>query len=245
MGDPLLVLLRVQATLFDDADPNVDDVAINNRVPCGIGVGCAREVAEGKGVKAVVKMPVSGHPLAKYIAIFLCPHTVVLREPLKHVNEDNVWFTKALLLEGGVYPNHNGAEENIGEGSIHGDDVSPCFLVKGMSCTSCSVVIFVGTTGIVRYFIHKWNWCEGVRICIRSEEPVDGHGGYAQNKRRFIVLEAGEQCIWVWAHRHMWNSSSIRDSSVGISWIGSGKKGNPAFVAPREVSIAGDMVIGM
>jgi hypothetical protein len=41
----------------------------------------------------------------------------------------------------------------------------------------------------------------------------------------------------------MWNSSSIRDSSVGIPWIGSGAKGNPAFMSAREVSIAVDMVI--
>ena len=62
-----------------------------------------------------------------------------------------------------------------------------------------------------------------------------------KKKRRLIVLDAGEQCVW--AHRHMWNSSSIRDSSVGIPWVGSGAKGNPAFMSAREVSIAVDMVI--
>ena len=41
----------------------------------------------------------------------------------------------------------------------------------------------------------------------------------------------------------MWNSSSIRDSSVGIPWISSGAKGNSAFMSTREVSIAVDMVI--
>ena len=41
----------------------------------------------------------------------------------------------------------------------------------------------------------------------------------------------------------MWNNSSIRDSSVGIPWIGLGAKGNPAFMSTREVSIAVDMVI--
>jgi hypothetical protein len=46
--------------------------------------------------------------------------------------KDNVWFAEAPLLEGGAYPNRNGIEEDIGEGSIHGDDVSPCFFVEGM-----------------------------------------------------------------------------------------------------------------
>jgi hypothetical protein len=41
----------------------------------------------------------------------------------------------------------------------------------------------------------------------------------------------------------MWNNSSIRDLSVGVSWIGSGTKGNPAFMSARDVSIAVDMVI--
>ncbi len=34
-GDPTLVLLRLQPALFDDLDPNVNDVTINNWVPCG------------------------------------------------------------------------------------------------------------------------------------------------------------------------------------------------------------------
>ena len=41
-GDPLLVLFYVQATSFDDADLDIDDVAINDWVPCGVGVTHAR-----------------------------------------------------------------------------------------------------------------------------------------------------------------------------------------------------------
>jgi hypothetical protein len=41
----------------------------------------------------------------------------------------------------------------------------------------------------------------------------------------------------------MWNSSSIRDLSMGIPWIGLCEKGDPAFMSAREVSIAVDMVI--
>ena len=64
--------------------------------------------------------------------------------------------------------------------------------------------------------------------------------GHTQ-KRRFIVSDAGEQCVW--PHQHIWNNSSIRDLRVGIPWIGSGAKGNPAFMSAREVFIVVDMVI--
>ena len=47
------------------------------------------------------------------------------------------------MLEGGAYPNRNGVEEDIDEGSVHGDDVSPCFLVEGMFHTSCRGVILL------------------------------------------------------------------------------------------------------
>ena len=56
-----------------------------------------------------------------------------------------------------------------------------------------------------------------------------------------MVSDVGEQCVW--AHQHMWNSSSIRDSSVRNPWIGLGAKGNPAFTSTREVSIAIDIVL--
>ena len=102
--DPSRVLLHVQPALLDDADPNVDNVAIDDWVPCGIGVCCAREEAEGEGVKTVAGMPVGGHPLAICITIFHRRCTVVLREPLKHVDKDNVWFAEEPLLEGGAYP---------------------------------------------------------------------------------------------------------------------------------------------
>jgi hypothetical protein len=126
-GDPAFVLLRLQPASLDDADPDVNNVAINDRIPCGVGVRCAREEAEGEGVKTVAGMPVGGHPLAICVPIFRRRRTVVLREPLEHVNKDNVWLAEAPLLEGGTHPNQYGVEENVCEGSIHGDDVSPYF----------------------------------------------------------------------------------------------------------------------
>ncbi len=103
-GDPALVLLRVQPALLDGADPNVNDVAINDRIPCGVGVPRACEEAEGEGVKTIAGMPVGGHPLAICIAIFHRRLTVVLREPFEHVDEDNVWLAEAPLLESGTHP---------------------------------------------------------------------------------------------------------------------------------------------
>jgi hypothetical protein len=63
----------------------------------------------------------------------------------------------------------------------------------------------------------------------------------AAQKSRFIVVDAGD--CWVWAQRQRWKSSSIRDWSVGIPWIGLGAGGNPAFMSAREVSIRPDMLI--
>ncbi len=104
MGDPALVLLRVQPASLDDADPDVDDVRINDRIPCGVGVRRAREEAEGEGVKTVAGMPVGGHPLAIRIAIFRRRRTIVVREPLEKVDKDDVWLAEAPLLEGGTHP---------------------------------------------------------------------------------------------------------------------------------------------
>jgi hypothetical protein len=119
-------------------------------------------------------MPVGGHPLAIRIPIFCRRCTVVLRKPLEHVDKDNVWLAKAPLLEGGTHPDRYGVKENVREGSIHGDDVSPCFSVEGMFRTSSSAVIFVATIGVAWYFVHsRWDWCKGVMICICREESTN------------------------------------------------------------------------
>ena len=102
MGNPTLVLLHIQTALFDDTDPNV---AINDWVPCGVGIGHTRKKAKCKGIETVAGMPVGGHPLEIRIAIFRRHCTVVLRKPLEHVDKDNFWFAEAPLLEGGAYPN--------------------------------------------------------------------------------------------------------------------------------------------
>jgi hypothetical protein len=147
---------------------------MDNRIPCGVGVRRAREEAEGEGIKTIAGMPVGGHPLAICIAIFRRRRTVVLREPLEHVDEDNVWLAEAPLLEGGTHTNRYGIKENVCEGSIHGDDVSLCFSVEGMFRTSSSAVIFVATVRVVWYLVHRrWDWCKGVRVRICREESIN------------------------------------------------------------------------
>ena len=198
--DPLLVLLNVQAASFDDADSDVNDAVINDRVPRGIGSDHACEEAEGKGFEAIARMPVGGQLMAVHIAIFHRQCTIVLREPLEHVEEDNIRFAEALLLKGGTDPDQNSVEENISEGSIHGDDVIPCFFVKGMSRTSCSMVIFVGTAGIVRYFIqNRCDWCKGIMILVCSEEPVDGAWTCTEKKVHRIGCW-GAMCLGTLTH---------------------------------------------
>jgi hypothetical protein len=186
--------------LINGPPTNVDDVAINDRVPCGIGVSRARKEAEGEGIKTVAGIPVSGHPLAIHIAIFCPCRTLVLREPLEHVNENNVWFAEAPLLEGGTHPNQNSVKEDISEGSIHGDDVSPYFLVEGMFRTSYNAVIFVRTIGIVRYFVHsRWDWCEGVRVCIRHEETI--YKAWTRTEKKIHSIRRwGAMCLGTSTH---------------------------------------------
>ncbi len=41
----------------------------------------------------------------------------------------------------------------------------------------------------------------------------------------------------------MWSIRSIRDTSVGIPWIGSGAAGKVAFMLVREVSASADMMM--
>jgi hypothetical protein len=70
-----------------------------------VAVGRTREEAERKSVETIAGMPVSGHPLVISSAIFRHRCTIVLCKPLEHVDEDNVWFVEAPLLEGGAYSN--------------------------------------------------------------------------------------------------------------------------------------------
>jgi hypothetical protein len=56
----------------------------------------------------------------------------------------------------------------------------------------------------------------------------------------FIVAEAG--VFWVCNQRHMCIIRLIRDTRVGIPWIGVVAVGEVAFKLVREVSVRADMV---
>jgi hypothetical protein len=57
----------------------------------------------------------------------------------------------------------------------------------------------------------------------------------------FIVVEAGVFCVC--KQRQMWSIRLMRDTSVGIPWIGYGAAGKAAFMLVREVSDSADMMI--
>ncbi len=65
--------------------------------------------------------------------------------------------------------------------------------------------------------------------------------GDASRNSMFIVAEAGVffVCKQSW---HICIIRSIRDTRVGIPWIGEGVVGKAAFMLVREVSIRADMV---
>jgi hypothetical protein len=64
--------------------------------------------------------------------------------------------------------------------------------------------------------------------------------GDAARNSMFIVAEAG--VFWVCKQRHKCIITLIRDTRVGIPWIGVGAVGKAAFMLVREVSIRADMV---
>ena len=83
--DPSFVLLGVHSTLFDDAQADVDDVAIVHRVAGRTRVGSTDEEASCEGLEAVGGMPVGGHSLSILFAIFCCCFTIFHDEPIEHV----------------------------------------------------------------------------------------------------------------------------------------------------------------
>jgi hypothetical protein len=64
--------------------------------------------------------------------------------------------------------------------------------------------------------------------------------GDAARNSMFIVAEAG--VFWVCKQWHICIIRSIRDTRVGIPWIGVGAVGKAAFMLVREVSIRADMM---
>ena len=84
-GDPPFVFLGVHPASLDDAQADVDDVAIVHRVAGRARVGSTDEEASCEGLEAVGGMPVCGHSLSILFAIFCCCFTIFHDEPIEHV----------------------------------------------------------------------------------------------------------------------------------------------------------------
>ena len=84
-GDPIFLFLGVHPTSFDDAQADVNDIAIVHWVACRARVGCADEEARHKGLEAIGGMPVGSHSLWILFAIFVLCFAVLCDEPVEHV----------------------------------------------------------------------------------------------------------------------------------------------------------------
>ncbi len=97
-GDPPFVFLRVHPASLDDAQADVDDVAIVHRVAGRARVGSADKEASCEGLETVEGMPVGSHSLSIIFAIFSHCFTIFFNEPVEHVEEDGVWLLHANWL---------------------------------------------------------------------------------------------------------------------------------------------------
>ncbi len=97
--DPCLVLLAVHATSFDDAKTNVDNVDIIHLVAGAACKGCAGEQADDESIEASGGVPIGSHALPVGFAIFGRCSTVLVDEPEKKINEDDVGLAETTLLE--------------------------------------------------------------------------------------------------------------------------------------------------
>jgi hypothetical protein len=92
MQDPTFVLLGVHSTVLDDAQADVNDVAVVHWVACSACVGSTDEEAHCKGLKTFGGMSGGRHSLSIFLAIIGCRATVLCDEPVKHVKKDSVWL---------------------------------------------------------------------------------------------------------------------------------------------------------
>jgi hypothetical protein len=124
----------VHAAFFDDTQPNIDNVAVDHGVAGTAGVGVAAEEAQDNGLKTVGRVPISGHTLLVFFSIFTCYFVVLINEPIKQSDEDDVWIPEPHRLKGSVDWGRDIVKEDISLGCTYCDDVSSSLLVEGVSC---------------------------------------------------------------------------------------------------------------
>ena len=77
-------------------------------------------------------MPLGSHSLPICFTVLGCGLPVLVDEPIKHVEEDCVWVLHSNLLVSFANCLWEICKEDIGQGRIHGNDVSSGFLVAGV-----------------------------------------------------------------------------------------------------------------
>ncbi len=122
-----LVLLGVHAAAFDDAQANIDDIALLHRIAGCTCIRCANEEVRCKRLKAVRGMPVGGHPLSVLFAVLGCCLPILANKPVKHVEGDSVRLFHADGLVGFANRFVELGKEDVRERCIHGDNVSMHF----------------------------------------------------------------------------------------------------------------------
>jgi hypothetical protein len=64
-----LIFFGIHAALFDDTQPNVDNVAVDHGVAGAAGIEAATEEVQDKDLEAVGGVPISSHPFLVFFAI--------------------------------------------------------------------------------------------------------------------------------------------------------------------------------
>ncbi len=156
---PVFVLFGVHSASINDAQADVNDIALAHWVSHRAHIRWANEEACCKELKAIGGMPFGGHPLPICFAIFGRGFAILLDEPLEHVEKYHVWVLHPDWLV--CLTNCLGKirEEHVGKGPIHPDDICSCFLVEGV-CGFEALALIVRGAGREVWdrvnFFRKW-----------------------------------------------------------------------------------------
>ncbi len=85
MRDPVFVLLGVPSTMLDDAQADINDIAVVDWLACSAGIGSTNEEAHCMRRETFGGMPGGGHSLPILLMIFGCGTSILFDEPIKHV----------------------------------------------------------------------------------------------------------------------------------------------------------------
>ena len=92
-------------------------------------MGRADEEARCKGLETYGGMPLGSHSLPICFTVFGHGLPVLVNEPIKHVDKDRVWVLHSNWLIRFMNCLGEICNEDIGQGRIHGNDISSGFSV--------------------------------------------------------------------------------------------------------------------